>query len=308
MIVVCGEALIDLVPLPSGAGYAARPGGSPANVAVGLGRLGVPVALLSRLAADPFGRLLAAHVESAHVDTGSVIASDEPSTLAVVTLDDEGKAEYAFYVEGAADGGWRTEDLPASLPEGAAVHVSGSLALAVPSMGETLEALLLRERGSRLLALDPNVRPRLARDEAALRARLDRWVGLVDVLKVSEDDLDWISPGVTAAAAAERWLARGPKLVVVTRGGDGVHAHGPAGPLDLPGLPVDVVDTVGAGDAFMAGLLADLHDAGLLTVDGVAALGAAELERALAFAQQVAAETCRRAGADPPWRTELAGT
>lgn len=305
MIVVCGEALIDLVPLPGGAGYAARPGGSPANVAVGLGRLDVPVALLSRLSPDALGRQLRAHVESARVDTTSAIVADEPTTLAVVTLDEQGKAEYAFYVDGAADGGWRTEDLPAALPAGAALHVSGSLALAVPSMGATVEALLVRERGSRLLALDPNVRPRLARDEAALRERLDGWLGLVDVVKVSEDDLDWIAPGLSPAAAAEQWLARGPALVVVTRGGDGVHAHGPSGPVDLPGIPVEVVDTVGAGDAFMAGLLGSLHDAGLLSQDGVAALGAAELRRALTFAQEVAAETCRRAGADPPWRDQL---
>lgn len=305
MIVVCGEALIDLVPLPAGAGFAAHPGGSPTNVAVGLGRLGAPVQLLARLSGDALGRVLAAHVEAARVDTAAVLAAAEPTTLAVVTLDEQGKAEYAFYVDGAADGGWRVEDLPAALPAGAALHVSGSLALAVPSMGETVEALLVRERGARVLALDPNVRPRLARDEAALRARLDRWVGLVDVLKVSEDDLDWISPGESPADAAARWRAAGPALVVVTRGGDGVHALGPAGPVDLPGPQVDVVDTVGAGDAFMSGLLCSLDEAGLLTTDRLADLSDADLRTALAFAQAVAAETCRRAGADPPWRADL---
>lgn len=304
MIVVCGEALIDLV--PSGAGsYGARPGGSPANVAVGLGRLDVPVALLARLSTDPFGRLLADHLHAARVDTTGALVSAEPSTLAVVTLDDEGRAEYAFYVDGAADGGWRTEDLPAALPDGAALHVSGSLALGVPSMGRAFEALLTRERGRRVLALDPNLRPALARDEADLRSRLDRWLRLVDLVKVSADDLAWLVPDEAVEDVAARWRSYGPALVVVTRGGEGVHALGPGGTVDLPGLPVDVVDTVGAGDAFMAGLLCALDEAGDLVAEHLAALGPDALRTALAFAQEVAAETCRRVGADPPWRTEL---
>lgn len=302
-VVVCGEALIDLVPLPGGEGYAARPGGSPANVAVGLGRLGVPVRLLSRLAADPFGRLLRDHVTASGVDTTGVLDAAEPTTLAVVTLDPDGKAEYAFYVDGAADGGWRAADLPAALPPGAALHVSGSLALAVPSMGDTVEALLQRERGSRLLALDPNVRPRLARDEADLRARLDRWLGLVDLVKVSEDDLAWVSPGVPVEEVARAWCRRGPSLVVVTRGEHGVHALGADGPVDLPGLPVEVADTVGAGDSFMSGLLAALADADLL--GDLAGLSSEALTDALRFAVRVAAVTCTRPGADPPRRDEL---
>ena len=306
MIVVCGEALIDLVPGDEAGSYSARPGGSPANVAVGLGRLDVPVALLSRLSADALGRRLAAHVEASHVDTSSAIASAEPTTLAVVTLDAAGKAEYSFYVDGAADGGWRAADLPASLPDGAALHVSGSLALGVPSMGDAVEALLVRERGRRVLALDPNLRPRLARDEADLRARLDRWLPLVDLVKVSADDLAWLLPGTGVEEVAARWRDLGPSLVVVTRGEDGVHAAGPAGTVDLPALPVDVVDTVGAGDAFMSGLLCALHEDGDLTAGALASLGEDDLRRALAFAQEVAAETCRRTGADPPWRSELA--
>ena len=305
MIVVCGEALIDLVPLGSDGAYTARPGGSPANVAVGLGRLGVPVQLLSRLSDDPFGRRLADHVASSGVDLASALAAEEPTTLAVVTLDDEGRAEYAFYVDGAADGGWRADELPAELADGAALHVSGSLALAVPSMGDAVESLLRRERGHRLLALDPNVRPRLARDEAALRARLDQWLTLVDLVKVSSDDLGWIAPDETVEDVAARWLAAGPALVVVTRGGEGVHALGPGGAVDLPGRPVEVADTVGAGDAFMSGLLCALDEGGLLSRERLAELDRAALTAALGFAQEVAAETCRRVGADPPWRSQL---
>jgi fructokinase len=305
MIVVCGEALIDLVPVPPEGMYRARPGGSPANVAVGLGRLGTDVTLLARIADDAFGRLLRDHLARSRVRLDAAIVASEPSTLAVVSLDRGGKAEYAFYVEGSADGGWRIDELPAELPASAALHVSGSLALGLAGMGDALETLLRREKGRRTLTFDPNTRPGLARDEGELRARLQRWLGLVDVVKVSSDDLAWVAPGEPLADVAERWRSLGPALVVVTRGEDGVYALGPSGPVDLPGPRVTVVDTVGAGDAFMAGLLAALDAADSLGPAQLAALDSAGLERALAFAQGVAAVTCGRIGADPPWREEL---
>jgi fructokinase len=304
MIVVCGEALIDLVPAPEGM-YRARPGGSPANVAVGLGRLGVDVSLLARIADDAFGRLMREHLVKSRVALDAALVASEPSTLAVVSLDQSGKAEYAFYVEGSADGAWRIEELPAELPPLATLHVSGSLALGLPGMGDALEALLTREKGGRTLTFDPNTRPQLARDEAELRARLQRWISLVDVVKVSSDDLAWVAPGEPIAEVATRWRSLGPSLVVVTRGEDGVYALGPSGPVDLPGHRITVIDTVGAGDAFMAGLLAALDSADSLAPDRLAVLDTTGLERALAFAQAVAAETCRRVGADPPWRAEL---
>ena len=273
MILVCGEALIDLVPTGPDGAYAARPGGSPANVAVGLGRLGRPAALLCRLSGDAFGRRLADHVEASGVDTSFVLRSAEPTTLAVVTLDAQGRAEYAFYVDGAADGGWDAADLPAALPGGAALHVAGSLALGVPSMGDTVEALLTRERGRRVLALDPNVRPALARDEADLRARLDRWLGLVDLVKVSEDDLAWLYPGEPVAQAADRWRAAGPSVVVVTRGGDGVHAAGPSGALDLPGAPSTSLTPSAPATRSCPACSARCDEDGDLTREGLAELG-----------------------------------
>lgn len=304
MIVACGEALVDLVPRRDGDGYAARPGGSPANVAAGLGRLGVEVALLARIADDGFGRLLRAHLVGSHVDLSIALPAAEPTTLAVVTLDPEGAAEYSFYVEGSADGGWEPGQLPPELA-GGCLHVSGSLALAVPTMGDTLESLLLRERSRRTLAFDPNLRPRLARDPARLRARLDRWIALVDLVKVSSDDLAWVSPGEPVEAVAARWRERGPALVVVTRGAAGVHALGPGGPVDLPAPRVPVADTVGAGDAFMSGLLAALDRDGRLPRDRLAAIPADALTAALTHAQRVAALTCTRVGAEPPWQREL---
>lgn len=306
MIVSCGEALVDLVPHADRVTYTPRAGGSPANVAVGLGRLGVDVALLARIAADGFGRLLRTHLATSRVDLTIAVASDEPTTLAVVTLDPLGRAEYAFYVDGCADGAWRPAQLPAALPDRAdALHVSGSLALAVPAMGDTLELLLRREHPRRTLTFDPNLRPGLARDPSGLRERLDHWIPLVDLVKVSSDDLAWLAPGEPVETIAARWQRRGPVLVVVTRGPDGVHAIGPDGPVDLAAEPVTVADTVGAGDACMSGLLAALDRAGRLSRDRLATIPADTLTAALAFAQHVAALTCTRVGADPPWEHEL---
>jgi fructokinase len=304
MIIVGGEALVDLVPDHAG-GYRPLPGGSPANTAVGLGRLGAPTALLARLADDRLGALLRTHLENSNVGLAYAVRSTSPTTLAVVDVDRDGAADYSFYVDGCADGGWRVADLPTELPPDAALHVGGSFALAVEPMAAAFDTLLSRERGRRLITFDPNIRPSLVGDDATVRARLRRWLGLADVVKVSADDLEWIAPGRSPADVAAEWHELGPTLVVVTRGADGVYASGPAGGLRLPGVPVDVADTVGAGDAFTAGLLAALDRADRLTRTAVATLTGAELAAVLDYAQRVAAITCTRPGADPPWFDEL---
>jgi fructokinase len=315
MIVVCGEALVDLV--PAGPVFLARPGGSPANVAVGLGRLGLEVGLLTRLSTDHFGRLIRAHLLESHVDLSLATSTPDRTTVAMVTLLPDGSAAYTFGIDGGADDGWRAEELPAALPEGAALHVSGALALAVGSMGAAIDALLDREFGRRVITLDPNPRPALGADHTLL----ERWLPRADVVKVSEEDLAWICPGEAVAEVAHRWRSGadersassragadgrsrdgGPALVVVTRGAEGVYALGPTGEVNLPAVPVDLVDTVGAGDAFMSGLLAALTEAGLLSRQG---LRTADLTHAVGYAQRVAALTCTRVGADPPWLVDL---
>jgi fructokinase len=305
VIVICGEALIDLVPTGAGASYEARPGGGPLNIAVGLGRLGVDVAQIARLARDRLGRLLRDHLRSSRVALDLAVTSTAPTTLAVLGLDAAGVAAYDFYIDGCADGGWRIDELPDELPPGAALQVSGSLALPVPAMGEALEHLLTRERPRRVIAFDPNIRPSLIHDEAAVRSRLERWLGLADIVKASTEDLAWIARGRPAEAVLREWREMGPTVLVVTRGADGAYALGPGGAVDLPGEPVKVVDTVGAGDAFMSGLLAALHGTGGLSRPALAGLTGEELGTALRFAQRVAGITCGRLGADPPWREEL---
>jgi fructokinase len=301
VIVVCGEALVDLVPAAGLVGYLARPGGSPANVAVGVGRLGLDVALLTRLSTDHFGQLIRDHLVQSHVDLSLAAVTTARTTVAMVTLSPDGNAGYDFGIDGGADDGWRLEELPPALPEGAALHVSGALALAVPSMGATLSALFDREHGRRVITLDPNPRPALGADLSVL---FERWLPRADIVKVSEEDLAFLCPGEPMSTVAHGWLGGGPSLVVVTRGAKGVYALASES-IELPAPPVDVVDTVGAGDAFMAGLLAALERAGRLDRDGLRALRSDELAPILAYAQRVAAATCERVGADPPWLADL---
>lgn len=294
MIVVCGEALVDLVPV--GKTLAPRPGGSSANVAVTLGRLGHQVSLLTRLSGDRFGRQLRVHLTESGVDLTDAVAAPENTTLAVVDLDTAGDAGYTFYLDGVR---WKFTDFPVVLPAGAPLHVSGSLALALPVMGDAIEQLLRREQGHRLISFDPNPRPLLFTDIAAARTRLDTWVGLADIVKVSSEDLSWAAPGRTVPQVAADWRALGATIVIITRGADGVYALGPHGEIDLPANPVTLVDTVGVGDAFTGGLLSSLPP------EGLPALTTPTLTIALRQAQHIAAITCSRPGADPPWRHEL---
>jgi len=305
MIVVCGEALVDLVPSDDGLGYRARPGGSPANVAVALGRLGVHVGLVARLSHDHFGQMIRDHLLRSLVDLDYAIDAPERSTVAMVSLRPGGDAEYLFAIEGCADGGWHPRQLPGALPPGPALHVSGSLALAVPSMWVALNALVRRERADRVICLDPNPRPALSPNVDALRERLQGWVPTADIVKASAEDLAWAYPGEDPTGVAGRWRAAGPTLVVITRGGDGVLAVGPNGVVDRPGPAVEVVDTVGAGDAFTAGLLARLRDRGLLSRPGLRGLSNDDLADVVDHGQRVAAFTCTRVGADPPWWHQL---
>ncbi|PRX97220.1 carbohydrate kinase family protein [Allonocardiopsis opalescens] len=329
MIVVVGEALIDLIgsaPADAGAprsGRGAAPpdpvyravcGGAPANTAVALARLGVPAALLGRIGADTFGQRLRAHLERNGVRPELLVAAAEPTTLAIATLDDAGRARYDFRVDGTADWQWTPAELPDPLPEGtAALHV-GSLAMAVPPGARVLEEWLHRVRAhsAATVSYDPNVRPALAGEPAEAVARVERQLALADIVKASDEDIDHLYPGRDPLDAARDWLARGPALVVVTRGAAGAFAlAGPGEPLHAPFVPVDTADTVGAGDAFAAGLLDALGTLGALADRAAlrrlcaAPDPANRLGPVLAHAQAVAALSCTRPGADPPYRDEL---
>lgn len=312
MIVVAGEALIDLAPrdgllLP-------LPGGSPYNVAVGLGRLGVATDYLGVLSNDGFGQRLAARLRAEGVGLEYAPRSDAPTTLAVVHLDDQARASYGFYLAETAAAGL-TDDVVHRLATDppSALHVSyGAIGLAHEPTGRTLEALLLAAGAATRTSLDPNVRPDVfdgAGGRAAYAAQLDALVGAVDLVKTSDEDLQLLHPDVPWQELARTWAGSGPGLVVVTRGPEGAVAVRPDGAVvEVGGEHVTVVDTVGAGDAFTSGLLAWLDDHGVGDAHDLRALGDTEVAAALTFARHVAAVTCTRAGSDPPRRDELTAT
>jgi fructokinase len=309
-VVVVGEALVDLADDPDDpARFTAHPGGSPANVAVTLARLGTRARFAGRLAGDGFGRLLRDHLTANGVDLSLCVDAPEPAGLAVVSQDARGRTEYAFYITGTADWQWTTAELPHHLgDETLAVH-TGSLALALPPGGPAIAIWLAEQRrAGRVFSIDPHVRPPVLGDPRAYRPRLESWVARSDIVKASIDDLAWVYPGEDPDGIALRWSARGPSLVVITRGAEGLDAAVAGRILRRPARPVPVADTVGAGDAVSGALLDWLSRHGRLTRPGLAALTPTEVAAALDFAAEVAAATVSRPGADPPRRADLAIT
>lgn len=301
MILVCGECLVDLAPEDTSAGlWRAFPGGSPANTAVALARLEVPVSFAGRLSTDDFGTMLGRHLRDNRVDISPSVSAEEPSTLAMMSVDDDGHASYSFRLDGTADWGWRPGELPDWPPKRVAAVHAGSMALMMEPGCLEIEAFLRRCAGRAVISIDPNVRPVVCPDRTRYAAAVERWLTFTDVIKVSTDDLEWLYPGRAAADVARDWASMGPALVVLTLGADGARAWFGEQTVSVPGVPVAVADTVGAGDAFGAGLLRGLADGGHLTPPGVRALTRSDVSRVLEFACRVAALACTRPGANPP--------
>lgn len=299
MLTVLGEAIVDLV-AENERRFVAHPGGSPLNVAVGLGRLGRPVSLAARLSHDSFGAMFREHLAASTVDPRHLVDAPEPSSLAVATLDAAGVAGYDFWTEGTADWQWTDAELAGIVDDDTVALHTGSLALELAPGAARIVELLARIKGRTTISYDPNVRMAKRGPVEAGRAAVERVVALADVVKVSSEDLDWLYPGEQPVAAAARWATAGPALVVVTLGGDGAVAVRAGGEqVRRPSPPVTVVDTVGAGDAFSSGLLGALAERGALDRAG-AGLSEVDLAPALERAALVAALTCARAGADPP--------
>jgi fructokinase len=299
-IVVAGEALVDLV--VSDGALVPYPGGGPYNMARALGRLGASVGFLGRLSQDHFGSLLAEVLAESGVSLDHTSRGPEPSALAIAHRSADGEADYRFYLRG-------TTASYASLPTlEADVHALclGSLALAIEPSASALEALVERERHQRIVVIDPNVRAAAITDSAGYRARFDRCCRGAHILKLSASDASWLLPGVGPEEVATRLLERGAELVVVTLGAEGAIAGTHRARARVPAQPVDVQDTIGAGDAFGAGLLVALEKRGALIRGSLAALGESDLEEVLRFASAVAALTCARSGAETPTLSEVA--
>lgn len=301
MIVVCGEALIDMIDAGDGT-QRAMPGGGPFNTARALARLGVPTAFLGRLSTDLFGRQLESLLASDGVSLELASTGTESTTIAVVSVDGEGFAAYQFFVHGTSAPNLTPEMIPAEFgPNVSALHV-GTLGLVLEPMASTLVDLAARERGRRVIMIDPNVRIGLA-PEAEYRDRLYSVISHSTIVKASDDDLTWLYAGLDYEEAADRILGEGVNLVVVTLGEEGAYgAHGDHR-VRVSAPPVEVVDTIGAGDAFGAALLAWLHDHDVLRAD--LHLDKQQLESAVGYACLAASLTCTRAGAEPPWKSEM---
>ena len=307
MILVSGEALIDLIPDPDReAAYHAVLGGSPFNVAIGLGRLGAPVGFVSRLSTDGNGDNLAAALTGAGVDLSLAARDPRPTVLAFVM---RGTARtgsrYSFYLGATAyDGEW---PFPAFWPaEARHLHV-GSFSALDPRHGERVTAALEKARGRLSVSFDPNVRPFVTPDRAAALALVERNVALATIVKASEEDLLWLYPGRAVDDTLADWSARGPRLCIATLGGEGAIARAGAARFVQPAQRVEVVDTVGAGDSFMSSLLFAMERDGALGPDAPAA-GEDRLAAWMAFAARASAITCARQGSNPPTLAEVEGS
>lgn len=306
MILCCGEALIDMLPRQTEAGepaFAPYVGGAVFNTAIALGRLGAPTAFFSGLSEDLFGQRLSEALRASHVDLRHARFSVRPTTLAFVHLTD-GHATYTFYDENTAGRMLTEADLPTLGVDVEALHFS-CISLIPEPCGSTYEALMAREHRSRVIMLDPNIRASFIPDRQAHLARMRRMIAMADIVKLSDEDLGWFRESGSPDEIAARWLAMGPKIVVLTRGGKGAIGYAGGSRVDVPARKVEVADTVGAGDTFNAGILAALREAGLLRKEALTALGKAELREVLDFAMGAAAVTVSRPGANPPWRHEM---
>lgn len=307
MFAVIGEALLDLVQPEQGGPFVAKPGGGPFNVAVGLQRLGHSTQLMARLSTGSLGAIVRAHAESNALGLGSCVSTGDSTTLAFATLDELGKASYDFYVDGTADWGWTAAEL-AELPARTQAAHTGSLAAAILPGAEAILTLWesLRDKGDVLLSYDPNVRPALVGTRTSAVVRTERFVAASHVVKVSDEDVAWLYPGVALTEVVGRWLESGPALVVMTRGAEGCLAVKKGGRfVQVPGVDVEVVDTIGAGDSFASGLLSAIADAERLHPELLERMSDDELRRVLERAVMVSSMTCERDGADPPTRDEV---
>lgn len=309
MILCCGEALIDMIPTTTtdgGGGFAPHPGGGVFNTAIALGRLGVKTGMLTGISTDMFGQQLLAALHASHVDTSLTVTSGRPSTLAFVQLTN-GHAEYAFFDENTAGRMLTITDLPVIPAEVDALYFGG-ISLACEPCAGTYAGLLRDQSDSRTIMVDPNIRPAFIKNINRYRARLDLVMSCADIVKVSDEDLNWIFPSpLSLCKKIQLILDLGPKLVIFTRGENGATGITSDGlEVSIPVQKVNIVDTVGAGDTFNAGVLAKLTELGKLSKEGLCDLSPETVKAALQYGTRVAAVTVSRAGANPPWTDEVA--
>ncbi|MEO9339934.1 carbohydrate kinase [Mesorhizobium sp. SB112] len=306
MILCCGEALIDMLPRESRDGepsFAPYAGGAVFNSAIALGRLGIPVEFFSGLSSDLFGQQIRDVLATSNVGSRYADVSARPTTLAFVRLEN-GHATYTFYDENTAGRMLSEDDLPL-LEDDISAMLFGAISLIPEPSGSAYEALMRREHDRRVTMLDPNIRPGFIPDKDKHMDRIRRMMAMADIVKLSNEDLAWFGLDGSEDDIAAAWLESGPKLILVTHGGDGAVGYTKREKVQVEPKQVQVVDTVGAGDTFNAGVLASLYDQNLLSKQALERLTPEAIRQALTLGSQAAAVTVSRAGANPPWRREL---
>ena len=309
MILCCGEALIDFMPIEkanSQTFYKPCPGGSSLNTAVALGRLNHSVGMLTGISNDLFGKQLIAHLEESNVDCSLVIRSNLDTTLAFVSAESlEGNVEYAFYAKETADRSMSVENLPKSLPDNIEVLEFGSISLVMEPSASSYEHLMLRESTKRFISLDPNIRPDFIPDALAFQKRFDNWLDHVDLVKLSNADLEWLYPNSNIDDAVSYILSKKVQAVFLTLGEKGAWAYTKNHQIFAETPVISVKDTVGAGDSFHAGLLHKLAMMDRLKFGQLKEIKKTELQASLNFAMEVAALTCTNTGASSPKIDEI---
>ncbi|KAA0972292.1 carbohydrate kinase [Aureimonas fodinaquatilis] len=311
MFLCCGDALFDLFAKPAGNDIATlniegRIGGSPLNVALGLARLGHHSAFFTKLSEDLFGRKIRAFMAAENIDQQFLIPTRRSTTLAVVSLSESGAADYDFHIDGTADRSIRQEQVPDEFPDAlAAIHIGSYTTVTEPTASALLK-LIGQQSARRFISYDPNIRASIEPDLDVWRAQIARILEQADFVKASEDDLAQIYPGRALDSVLADWVSVGPAMAIVTMAEHGAIAFSATGhEVQVPGLPVAVIDTVGAGDTFQAASLAHLAETGQLSAEALRSMSPQQIRELLSFAIKAAAITCSRRGADLPRRNDL---
>ncbi|MFK7902251.1 MAG: carbohydrate kinase [Nitratireductor sp.] len=306
MIMSCGEALIDMLPRKTENGedsFLPVAGGAVFNTAITLGRLGENASFLTGISTDLFGEQLLSVLKDSNVDTSLCPRVPNNTTLAFVKLTND-NAEYSFFDDNSATRCLQEDMLPALPTELQALHF-GAISLIPEPSGSAYEALMNREAPSKVISLDPNIRTSFISDAPSHRKRIERMIAKSDIVKVSDEDLEWIAPDTSSEDSIQGFLNSGVSVVLLTKGADGVDAFTSRGKIEVASQKVEVADTIGAGDSFNGGFLSGLRQSGNLTKDALKTISESDLTKAIELANAVAAITVSRAGANPPWKEEL---
>ena len=297
---VCGEVLIDSIPSADGV-RVAHVGGGPANTAKALARLGHDVHFIDGISSDEYGQMARKELLDDEVQLDLALKSDKPTCTAEVTLAADGSASYVFTIDGTATFDFSDSWLPdPSRYKPQVLHI-GTLVTIIEPASSVLYDWAVKVNEFAPIVFDPNIRPSVVGDRVRYAAAVEKWAAISSVIKLSDDDVKWLYPDESFESVAKRWVAQGSSVVVITRGSDGLIGFSSAGSVEVPGVKIEVADTVGAGDTVGAILVEAMVEKGLENLTGEV------LKATLHRAADAAGITCSRKGAQPPYKHELKG-